>query len=182
MAGAKSIIITRMYKKLVIGLAVVVLVVLVYAGYLLTGRAPGGSPSGTQSSSTPGVQSAENIAVPEASSTNVPAGVAIPQTVLPSALGAVSDLRIFSVDIKNGSFTPNTLVVRQGDSIQVRFSAEDKNYDVFQPQYGFSLKVSKGTTKVLGFDAVQAGKFQYYCKSCGGPSAGPVGYINVVPN
>lgn len=168
-----------MDKKVLIGIGVAVVLVIGGIFFLVQPKTPG-APIGQAGGGTSASQM-NNVIVPGTTSTNVPAGVALPQSVLPVAAGANSQLRVFNIAIDHGSFSPTTLNVRQGDSLQVRFAAEDRDYDVYQPQYGFSLKILKGTTKLLGFDAVQAGQFQYYCRSCGGPSAGPVGYINVVP-
>ena len=40
--------------------------------------------------------------------------------------------------------------------------------------------IAQGATQRIQFGATAEGKFIFYCKSCGGPSQGPVGYLVIV--
>ncbi|MEK7076966.1 MAG: cupredoxin domain-containing protein, partial [Patescibacteria group bacterium] len=109
-----------------------------------------------------------------------PANVARPDVSIP--LGASTDdkLRKFQIQITGGAFAPeDTVVVRKGDSVRLAVTAVDRNYDFTQPDYGFSSPIRKGTSVEFKFAATASGKFTFFCKSCGGPEKGPVGYLIV---
>jgi len=94
--------------------------------------------------------------------------------------GSVS-YRSFNITIKNGAYSPNTVIVKQGDTVNLVLTAVGANYAFTQPDYGFNAQIPEGGTKVVQFEAVQSGEFTFYCGSCGGPSKGPVGHIIVTP-
>lgn len=119
-----------------------------------------------------------NIEVPEPTST-ASVNVAKPQIVAPAAPGSSSSFRSFSIKVSGNKFTPDTIIVNAGDQLRLNITATDKDYDFFQPDYGLSMPLPKGQTKVIPFQATAADKYTFYCKSCGGPANGPVGYIVV---
>lgn len=132
--------------------------------------------------STPTRQAvAPDIPVPEIGSPNVPPNVAVPKTVADAAPKAEAKFRVFDLKFANGAVEPETVIVREGDTIRLNLLAVDRAYDFTQPDYGFNLELPKGTPKVLEFAGVQTGKFLFYCKQCGGPDKGPLGYILVAP-
>ena len=123
----------------------------------------------------------QGTSVPEVGS-SVPDNVAAPQIVKPSAPGAESQLREYeTIEVRGDVFTPDTVIVSQGDFAHFNIVAVDKNYDFYQPDYGLRTALSRGETKLIEFKARSSGKFMFYCSSCGGPDRGPVGYIVVVP-
>jgi len=143
-----------------------------------------------RSEETPAPQSATaapvpaNVNVPNAGDKNVPSGVAVPDiqtSAHPS--GGSSSFRQFTISAKNDAenndvFDPATVAVKKGDIVDLEITAVNKNYDFTQPDYGFSaVAVPKGQTTRIQFQALNAGKFTFYCASCGGPAKGPVGYI-----
>jgi plastocyanin len=119
------------------------------------------------------------LEVPERDS-KVPENVAKPAIVVPSAPTAESQLRVFEIKINEDRFLPDTVIVRKGDIVRVKFTAVDKGYDVYQPDYGFRQEIPKGESKPVGFGAHAVGRFTFFCKTCGGPAEGPVGYLMVV--
>jgi len=124
----------------------------------------------------------KNVEVPGVGETNVPEGVAVPKNVSPASAVSDAKIRNFSeLKIENNKFTPQEFIVKQGDIFDVNVTAVDKDYDFTQPDYGFYLSIKKGETKRVQFQATAAGKFIFYCKSCGGPEKGPVGSLVVVP-
>lgn len=122
----------------------------------------------------------EGIVVPEEDSTNTPENVAIPDTVTAAAPQVEAKFRSFNLRVEGDKFIPDTVVVNVGDTVHINISAADKDYDFFQPDYGFAGVLPKGQTKVLEFQATSEGKYTLYCAKCGGPEKGPVGYIIVV--
>jgi heme/copper-type cytochrome/quinol oxidase subunit 2 len=120
------------------------------------------------------------IIVPTQNATSVPAGVAAPTIVASGSLSGVTSYRSFNISISGGAFSPNTIIVNKGDTVHINLTAVDGNYDFTQTDMGLSMAVAKGQTKIVQFDANTVGKLTFYCKSCGGPGKGPIGYIEVV--
>jgi plastocyanin domain-containing protein len=88
---------------------------------------------------------------------------------------------VFSIAVQNGAFTPNTIVLNQGDTVRMLLTARDRDYDFVQPDTGLSSNLPKGVEKIVEFSGMTAGKYTFYCASCGGPDKGPLGHIVVVP-
>ena len=122
----------------------------------------------------------KNVKIPELG--EKPAeGVAAPISVAPAAPGVSAKLRRFEIKAENGVYNPSTIIVKKGDSIDIKFTAVDKTYDFTLPDYGIKAVAQKGETKLLGFQAVNDGKFTYYCSVCGGLNSKTKGYIIVSP-
>ena len=168
-------------KILVVAVIVIVIVVAGVWFYLGGGfggvsapAAPAGGGTETRSDAP------SDVVVPDVGATNVPANVAVPQNVAPAAPGVSAKFRSFEIKVDGGKFVPDTLAVNVGDTVNVKITAVDKDYDFVQPDYGFSFPLPKGIQKTLEFGATTEGKYTFYCSSCGGPDKGPVGYIIVV--
>lgn len=126
-------------------------------------------------------------AVPNMGDKNVAGGVATPQiqtAAHPS--GGDASLRQFAISVDNNNalgsdaFAPDNVIVKKGDIIDLEITAVNKDYDFTQPDYGFpSIPLPKGKTTKIQFQALNAGKFTFYCTSCGGPGKGPVGYVTI---
>jgi heme/copper-type cytochrome/quinol oxidase subunit 2 len=118
--------------------------------------------------------------VPDKGATDTPSNVAVPSVEgIGDPSGNVS-YRSFNINIRNNAFSPDTVVVNQGDTINLEITAVDANYSFTQPDYGFNILIGKGEKKTVQFQALQSGDFTFYCASCGGPSQGPVGHIIIV--
>lgn len=126
----------------------------------------------------------EGIKVPEANEV-LPAEqaekIAVPTVVTESAPGAESKYRNFNIRAEADKFSPNQIIVREGDTVQINFTAVDKNYDIIFPSYNMQQTAKQGETKMLAFQAVRSGNFTYYCNICGGPDSGVTGNIIVAP-
>jgi|GEM_PF-569757 heme/copper-type cytochrome/quinol oxidase subunit 2 len=181
----KSIIIA------IVVVVVVVVIVIILAFVMMGGKkgnAPGstsgnsGSPSATSSSapasSTTLLPLPANVVVPEAGATNT-GSVAVPQVEAPAAPGVVAKYRSFNITVQNGQFSPSTIAVNVGDTVDLEIKAVGGTYDFTQPDLGFNAALPDGVTKKIQFAPSTAGKFVFYCSSCGGPTKGPVGYIVV---
>ncbi len=187
-----------MKKKIVIIIALIVVVGgAMLVGYSLRGNNVGTVQNDAQNTtpSTQGSTSAQGVAT-SSTKTAVPANVSVPNkgatsTVLGAAIPVVQaagdpsgdvSYRSFAIAIKNGAFSPSTVIVDQGDTVNLNLTAVDASYGFNQPDYGFSVTtIPKGKMQVIQFQALQPGNFTFYCASCGGPSKGPVGHIIVVP-
>ncbi len=167
---------------------IAVIVVLVIVAIFLAARSGGPSQSETayQNSGSPSSgQSATwqpltgKISVPDVNSPK--SDIANPNSVVAAAPVGAAKSRSFSITISNNQFAPSQLAVYQGDNVIISFAAKDNNYDVYQPDYGLKQIIPKSGAASIMFSAVAAGKFTFYCQSCGGPAKGPVGYIYVSP-
>ncbi|MBI2591272.1 MAG: cupredoxin domain-containing protein [Candidatus Brennerbacteria bacterium] len=116
----------------------------------------------------PGDQTAENVAAP----TNVQ----------PAAPGIAAKDRTFTIQGENGVFTPSTIIVKVGDTVRLTINAVDKEYDFVLPDYGFATQpIAAGASTFLGFQALNSGKFIFYCKLCGGVNSTAKGELIVAP-
>lgn len=128
-----------------------------------------------------------NIKVPEEGDTGFEESIAIPLTVVEdSKLGdtwkVAASTRIFEIRAVGDRFIPSTVIVYQGDRLHLKISAEDKDYDFYQPDYGNRQTIKAGETKAVSFRAVESGQFTFFCETCGGPASGPKGFLIVKPN
>ncbi|MCL4437510.1 cupredoxin domain-containing protein [Patescibacteria group bacterium] len=120
------------------------------------------------------------VTVPGANSSQS-GNTAVPISVIPAPTNSSVSNRIFNISVSGNAFSPSRIAVYQGDVITINFSAKDKAYDVFQPDYGWKTTIPQGATKLVGFQAYRSGQFTFYCQSCGGPAKGPIGYLIVAP-
>jgi heme/copper-type cytochrome/quinol oxidase subunit 2 len=168
----KNIIIVALGIVTVI-LAIVLIVTIYHSKNVTdqTGYGPG-TPNPTRTAAP------SNVVVPDEGS-KAAAGIAIPSVQVPAAPDVASSFRNFSISIKGNAYSPSTIIVNQGDTVNLMITSVDGNYAFTQPDYGFNDLISKGKTQRIQFQAVSTGKFTFYCSACGGPSKGPVGYLIV---
>jgi plastocyanin len=106
--------------------------------------------------------------------------IALPNTVIPSNPGSSSSFRSFAIIADNDNFSPLKVIANLGDTINISFTAVDKDYDIVFPSYNMRQRALMGQTQTLRFKAREAGSFSYYCSVCGGPETGPRGNIIIV--
>lgn len=148
-------------------------------------------PDASQSSSTPrdweetDTRKAvlEGVVVPEMNTIvpeNLKNQIAVPTASVPVAEGLSAQIRIFSIKAEADKFIPEKIIVNQGDTVHIEFTAVDKNYDLTLSGYSMKQTLKQGETKPLEFQALKDGDFIYYCSVCGGLQSGPQGHIIVV--
>jgi len=138
----------------------------------------GGANSSTPAASVTHLPTPANVVVPDAGAVGT-GGVAVPQVESPAAPGVSAKYRSFNIIVQNGEFIPSTIAVNLGDTVNLQIGAVGGTYDFTQPDLGFNVPLPNGENKKIQFAAMSAGKFVFYCSSCGGPAKGPVGYIVV---
>lgn len=170
-----------------IGVVAAVIVVIFLAWYLgkksaspISGTPGQGGTAGAPAQSATRQPVSANVTVPGATST-VSTDVAKPSVVVQAAPGATANFRSFTIKVSGNAFSPSNVIAYVGDTVHISITAVDKDYDFYQPDYGLSLQLPKGVAKVVEFQVTTPDKYTFYCKSCGGPSSGPVGYVTVVP-
>lgn len=148
-------------------------------------------PDASQSSSTPrdweetDTRKAvpEGVTVPEMQTIvpdNLKEQIAVPTAAVPVVEGSSAQIRIFNVKAQADKFIPEKIIVNQGDTVHIEFTAVDKAYDFTLSGYNMKQAPKQGETKQLEFQALQDGDFIYYCSACGGLQSGPQGHIIVV--
>lgn len=166
-------------KKSILIISGIVLVLIVVAVVLILAE-PGSKgknvQTGDSNKSSTMSEVPEGVKVPEVGS-EVEKGVAVPEAVAPASTSGSNKFRIFSIKAEGDKYSPNTIIVNVGDIIHINFSAVDKTYDLTIPDYGMKQTAEKGETKILEFQAVNTGKFTYYCEVCGGLKSDAKGYI-----
>ncbi|HUX36169.1 MAG TPA: cupredoxin domain-containing protein [Candidatus Paceibacterota bacterium] len=178
-------------KMMVIGgIVVAVLVVVFFAWYLgkSSVNQTGGGAAGTTAGTTAGAPAQSDTRQPVSANTTVPgatstvsSNVAKPSVVVQAAPGATTNFRSFTIKVSGNAFDPSNIIAYVGDTVHINITAVDKDYDFYQPDYGLSMQLPKGVEKTIEFQVTAPDKYTFYCKSCGGPSKGPVGYVTVVP-
>jgi heme/copper-type cytochrome/quinol oxidase subunit 2 len=135
--------------------------------------------SGTGHSQTWSPTPADTIVPNVGSGATTTQGTAVPAVAVAAAPDSTASFRSFSIQVAGNAYTPNTVIVNKGDTVNLEISAIDGNYGFTQPDYGLNSVIKKGKTQKIQFQALTAGKFTFYCATCGGPAKGPVGYIIV---
>lgn len=178
-----------MDKRKIIIIVIIGIAVLGTVAFGLIKRTPL-SPGSVSQTEDPGMEGSggptrapatNGVVVPNKDAANIPENVARPDIQGAGNPSGSTEFRGFSITAQNDAFSPDTIIVTQGDTVRVKFQALGKDYDVTQPDYGFSVSVPRGTEKTFQFDATAAGTFTFFCKTCGGPAKGPVGSLVVVP-
>lgn len=106
--------------------------------------------------------------------------IAKPENVSPASQVSNSSIRTFELIVaENNKFNPEFITAYKGDVVDFYIKAVDKDYDFYQPDYGYKQIIKKGEQKRIQFQVATEGKFIFYCESCGGPDKGPIGYIIV---
>ena len=73
---------------------------------------------------------------------------------------------VLSYDLvaQKGAFSPSELILEKGNRIQINFKAIDADYDLqVAPPIGLYVVAKKGETASFGFDAAQAGRYEFAC-------------------
>lgn len=182
----------RMDKKtsvLAVLAGVVLIVVLVVVATTMRRASPGiknvpGGGVGEKAATSTRQAAPVNVVVPEVnSSSTTPANVAVPKISTEAARDAAvsSNFRKFEMQVRDDVFVPNTVIVNQGDAVEIDITAIDKDYYFTQPEKRYDFLLPKGKSMPLAFTAAGEGNFLFYCSSCGGPEKGPTGHLIVVP-
>jgi hypothetical protein len=153
-------------KILLIGLVVILVLGAIYF-WPKEMTAPSGdtAQTGTQETVTK-APAPENVEVPDEKTMDLPENVAVPETVVEAGPNTDLKLRLFDLAYANGKFVPDTIIVNEGDRVQVSFAGGPTAYDFTQPDFGIAWKIPKaGVT--YGFGASIAGTYTFSCESCG---------------
>ena len=180
--------------KKIIGVVVIALVIIAVIAVVWHQYAQRSVSNGGAGSAAVGLGASATTTAPSSTRTVVPADVIVPNKGASSTLANIAvpvvqgagdpsgnvDYRSFNITIQGGAYSPDTVIINQGDTVNLELTAADAAYGFDQPDYGFNAAIPEGKTQTIQFQALQSGNFIFYCASCGGPSKGPVGHIIVV--
>lgn len=79
-------------------------------------------------------------------------------------------LWMIEMKAEGNSFDPNSLIVNEGDVIDIKLSAIDRDYEIYLPGLGIYKLVPKGQKSEVQFQAYPAGEHLFACKDdCSNP-------------
>ncbi len=91
-----------------------------------------------------------------------------PQDTYKDPSGKGPSVFSYNLTAQGGAYSPNELIVAKGERVQINFKAADADYDLqIAPPIGLYVIAKKGEVASFGFDAAQAGRYQFACsKMC----------------
>ncbi len=139
------------------------------------------SPTSTVPGFPPGftLEELKKIKVPEKGE-KIQEGVAIPLETVPSAPQSSSKIRIFELKGEKNKLYPKSFIAYQNDILNIKLTAVDKDYDFHLEGYNLEIKAAQGETKTFEFQALNVGKYYFYCSLCETKEK-PSGEIIIVP-
>ena len=150
---------------MVIGGIVVIVIILLGAAYF-TGKK--------------GTKSASGITSPEAQPTAVMTKVTTSPSVSPSAAMTDNETKSFEVDGSNFKFVPNTLTVKEGETVKITFKNTQGFHNFKIDEFNVTSKtIPADSSEILTFVANKKGVFQYYCGVGNHRAMGMVGTLTV---
>lgn len=170
-------------KILVIIILVIIVVLIIYylASFRISKFQKQVSPTSTVYGFPSGftVEELKKIKVPEKGE-KAEKGIAVPLEVVQSASEASSKIRIFELKGEGGKLSPQSFIAYQNDILNIKITALDNDYDFRLEGYNLETKAKKGGTKTIEFQALNIGKYNFYCSLCR-TKENPAGSIIIVP-
>jgi plastocyanin len=85
----------------------------------------------------------------------------------PSTMPKQGEVKTFTVEGKNFSFSPATINVNKGDTVKIIFKNTGGFHDFVIDELNAKTKViSDGQSETIEFVASKSGSFEYYCSVC----------------
>jgi len=85
-------------------------------------------------------------------------------SVQEDAQTTAGNVKKFNVTGKNFTFSPTTLTVNQGDTVQIVFDSSNGTHDFVIDEFNVNSKmVASGGSDTVEFIADKSGTFEYYC-------------------
>lgn len=77
----------------------------------------------------------------------------------------IQHLDFYDIAITSNGFFPNSITIKKGDLIKLRFTAKDGAYDVAIPYMELSTSIKQGETRQVSFQADGQGTFVFECQN-----------------
>jgi len=97
--------------------------------------------------------------------------------------GKLSDgVRVIELKARKFAFDPATVIVKQGEKIQLRVTSEDVMHGIAIADYDIERKLPPNETQVIEFTAGNAGRHHFHCSVfCGSGHGDMHGELVVLP-
>jgi nitrosocyanin len=93
-----------------------------------------------------------------------PSGAMSPAATGEGAMMKAGEVKEFTVEGKNFSFSPSTLTVNKGDTVKITFKNSGGMHDFVLDEFNVKTKpIESGASETVSFTADKAGTFNYYC-------------------
>jgi nitrosocyanin len=93
-----------------------------------------------------------------------PSGAMSPAATGEGAMMKAGEVKEFTVEGKNFSFSPSTLTVNKGDTVKITFKNSGGMHDFVLDEFNVKTKpIESGASETVSFTANKAGTFNYYC-------------------
>ena len=90
-------------------------------------------------------------------------------------------LGIYNITISKNGFSPDQLVVVQGNLLRLQLTAEGGTYDFYIPAFGTYVRIPEGETVQKSINAVVSGTFRIECRDACPVSGKIYGQLIVKP-
>lgn len=139
---------------------VAIVIVLIAGGwYFVRSRNASQQPADTNTLMT---ATTSDAAQDTATTTQIGTGTSSDATAAP--VSTTANVREFTVDGNNYSFSPNTMTVKKGDTVRVTFKNVGGMHDWVLDEFNARTpRISSDKTAVVEFVADKVGTFEYYC-------------------
>ncbi len=88
-----------------------------------------------------------------------------PVSEAPAFIGATDEkFRIFEMQVSKNGYSPDNFTVNLGDTVQIKMTAVDGDYDFSMPWSGLYKFAKKGENKNITFGVRSAGTFNFECR------------------
>ncbi len=105
-----------------------------------------------------------------------------PESEAPAFLGATEEkFRIFDMQVNKDGYSPDSFTVNLGDTVQIKMTSVDGDYDFSMPWSGLYQFAKRGENKTITFGATSAGTFVFECRDHCPPDKVLKGTIIVLP-
>ncbi len=157
----------KKHLRIVIGL--VVLVVVIFISGILTRSSKTLAPVSliTQPSNTFAPSRPQAVELQQYKFTSeTPQNATMTQTVAeaPAAPNSTAKLGFYDLKATVSGYNPTTITVKNGDLVQINFTAVDGDYDFSMPYIGLYQFATKGQTKQISFQTPGVGTFLFECR------------------
>ena len=88
-----------------------------------------------------------------------------PTVEIPASPGnTTAKLRVFDMRVNQGGYDPAIFTVNKGDTVQIKMTSQDNDYDFSSRPLGLYQFAKKGETKIIAFGALNSGTFDFGCR------------------
>lgn len=84
-------------------------------------------------------------------------------TNAPAPTAPAPAMKKFTVTAKQFLFSPSTIIVNQGDAVQLTVTSEDVDHGFAIPAFGVGQTIPAGKTITVNFTADKTGSFPFFC-------------------